>query len=101
MEDYQIAFIDLAREMNALKFGEFTLKSGRVSPYFFNAGEFCSGAALAERLATRQLEDVAVSELAAAAGSERLPLADFVRGNRQTARRSDQLLTAIWLPRPP
>ncbi len=47
MEDYQAEFIELAREREALKFGEFTLKSGRQSPYFFNAGAFDSGAALA------------------------------------------------------
>lgn len=44
---YQSEFIDLAKRHNVLKFGEFTLKSGRVSPYFFNAGAFDSGAALA------------------------------------------------------
>ena len=43
----QGAFLDLALERNALRFGEFTLKSGRISPYFFNAGLFDSGAALA------------------------------------------------------
>ena len=43
----QRAFLDLALDRNALRFGEFTLKSGRVSPYFFNAGLFDSGAALA------------------------------------------------------
>ncbi len=47
MEAYQTEFIELAREYNVLKFGEFTLKSGRVSPYFFNAGAFSSGRALA------------------------------------------------------
>lgn len=47
MKPYQKAFIALAREHNVLKFGEFTLKSGRVSPYFFNAGAFSTGAALA------------------------------------------------------
>ncbi|HEY2396248.1 MAG TPA: orotate phosphoribosyltransferase [Rudaea sp.] len=46
MQDYQRAFIELALARNALRFGEFTLKSGRVSPYFFNAGLFDSGAAL-------------------------------------------------------
>ena len=43
----QRAFLDLALQRNALHFGEFTLKSGRISPYFFNAGLFDSGAALA------------------------------------------------------
>jgi len=47
MRGYQTEFIELARRCNVLKFGEFTLKSGRVSPYFFNAGAFSSGAALA------------------------------------------------------
>ncbi len=40
-------FIELAIRCNVLKFGEFELKSGRISPYFFNAGGFASGAALA------------------------------------------------------
>ena len=48
MKPYQQAFIELARRLEALKFGEFTLKSGRVSPYFFNSGSFCSGAALSQ-----------------------------------------------------
>ncbi|GAB3284007.1 orotate phosphoribosyltransferase [Parahaliea aestuarii] len=47
MHPYQIEFIELARQYEVLKFGEFTLKSGRVSPYFFNAGAFDSGRALA------------------------------------------------------
>jgi len=47
MQQYQRDFIQLAIDCEALCFGEFTLKSGRVSPYFFNAGQFKTGAALA------------------------------------------------------
>lgn len=47
MQDYQREFIEFAIEKEVLRFGEFTLKSGRTSPYFFNAGLFNSGEALA------------------------------------------------------
>jgi len=47
VHDHQRRFLDLAIACDALRFGEFTLKSGRVSPYFFNAGMFSTGAALA------------------------------------------------------
>jgi len=47
MKDYQKEFIEFAIEKQVLKFGEFTLKSGRVSPYFFNAGLFNTGRDLA------------------------------------------------------
>jgi orotate phosphoribosyltransferase len=46
MQDYQRSFVDLALARAALRFGRFTLKSGRESPYFFNAGLFDDGEAI-------------------------------------------------------
>lgn len=48
MQAYQREFISFAIERGVLRFGQFTLKSGRTSPYFFNAGLFNSGKALAQ-----------------------------------------------------
>ena len=48
MQAYQRDFIRFAIERGVLRFGQFTLKSGRTSPYFFNAGLFDSGLALAQ-----------------------------------------------------
>ena len=47
MKDYQREFIEFALSKQVLRFGEFTLKSGRTSPYFFNAGLFNTGGDLA------------------------------------------------------
>lgn len=59
MKAYQQEFIEFAIQQGVLKFGEFTLKSGRVSPYFFNAGLFNTGGALAKlgRYYAAALED--------------------------------------------
>jgi orotate phosphoribosyltransferase len=48
MAAYKTEFIDLALELGVLKFGQFKLKSGRISPYFFNAGLFNTGYAAAK-----------------------------------------------------
>jgi len=47
MQDHRKRFLDLSLALGVLRFGEFTLKSGRVSPYFFNAGLFSTGASIA------------------------------------------------------
>ena len=48
MEQYQKDFVNFTLETGVLKFGEFTLKSGRISPYFFNAGLFNTGSHLSQ-----------------------------------------------------
>jgi orotate phosphoribosyltransferase len=48
MHAFQLEFIEFAIRSEALRFGNFTLKSGRTSPYFFNTGQFASGARLRE-----------------------------------------------------
>lgn len=48
MSDHRHRFLQLALTADALRFGQFTLKSGRLSPYFFNAGRFDSGASMVQ-----------------------------------------------------
>ena len=62
MQLYQENFLNFAIQKNVLKFGNFTLKSGRVSPYFFNAGNFQTGRDLS-RLGTAYAEAIIKSGL--------------------------------------
>lgn len=63
MKPYQQAFLDFAIECEALRFGSFTLKSGRLSPYFFNSGMFNTGGRLA-RLGGFYADAIEDSEIA-------------------------------------
>ncbi|MBL4866003.1 MAG: orotate phosphoribosyltransferase [Pseudomonadales bacterium] len=69
MKPYQKEFIEFALDQGVLKFGQFTLKSGRISPYFFNAGLFNSGVALSK-----------LGEFYAAAIIEKVPPFDILFG---------------------
>ena len=62
MHRYQHDFLDFAIKAGVLRFGQFTLKSGRISPYFFNAGLFNTGANLAElgRFYARAIVDAGI-----------------------------------------
>jgi len=62
MRGYKREFIELALELGVLRFGDFTLKSGRVSPYFFNAGLFNTGYAAA-KLGRFYAEAIAQSDI--------------------------------------
>ena len=62
MRAFKREFLDLALELGALRFGDFTLKSGRNSPYFFNAGLFSTGYAAA-KLSRYYASAIAVSEV--------------------------------------
>ncbi len=62
MQNYKTAFFKLALKHEVLRFGSFTLKSGRVSPYFFNLGRIASGGALRE-LAHAYAEAIVESKL--------------------------------------
>jgi len=78
MQDYQRDFLNFALDIGALRFGDFTLKSGRQSPYFFNAGLFNSGlrlARLGQAFARRILDSGLAFEVLYGPAYKGIPLA--------------------------
>jgi orotate phosphoribosyltransferase len=78
MQPYQEQFLRLAIRKQVLRFGEFTLKSGRISPYFFNAGLFDDGdslACLGEAYAARILDCGAAFDILFGPAYKGIPLA--------------------------
>ena len=78
MQPYQQQFLELAVRRQVLRFGEFTLKSGRISPYFFNAGLFDDGDSLnqvSEAYAARILDCGVAFDMLFGPAYKGLPLA--------------------------
>lgn len=78
VQDYQRAFVDLLVEYEVVRFGDFTLKSGRTSPYFVNAGQLRTGDAIArlgDAFAARILETGAGCDLVFGPSYKGVPLA--------------------------
>ncbi len=112
MKPYQRQFIEFALSKQVLKFGEFTLKSGRKSPYFFNAGLFNTGRdlALLGRFYAEALVDSALSSICCLAlltkGSRLRPLPPWrwrsimtltCRTALTAKRQKTTVKAAIWL----
>ncbi len=92
MQPYQQQFIKLAIQHEALCFGEFTLKSGRISPYFFNAGKFQTGAALAalgEAYASALIESDVNIDMIFGPAYKGIPLAAITAGTLATKYQKD------------
>ncbi len=78
MRPHQRRFLELALALDVLRFGEFTLKSGRISPYFFNAGRFDSGEALSglgSAYASAALDDAPAFDMLFGPAYKGIPLA--------------------------
>lgn len=77
MESYKQEFIDFMVESQVLKFGEFTLKSGRKSPFFMNAGGYVTGSQLKKLESTMQEPSTACTETISTCCSDR-PIREFL-----------------------
>ena len=96
MQAYQREFLDFALDIGVLKFGEFKLKSGRISPYFFNAGLFNTGASLARlgRFYARTIVDAGVEfDVLFGPAYKGIPLAALSAAAR--ASRSERILERV------
>ena len=96
MKPYQRQFIEFALSKQVLKFGEFTLKSGRKSPYFFNAGLFNTGRdlALLGRFYAEALVDSGIEfDLLFGPAYKGIPIATTTAAKRQKT----TVKAAIWL----
>ena len=94
MKPYQRQFIEFALSKQVLKFGEFTLKSGRKSPYFFNAGLFNTGRdlALLGRFYAEALVDSGIEfDLLFGPAYKGIPIALTAKRQKTTVK------AAIWL----
>ena len=100
MKPYQRQFIEFALSKQVLKFGEFTLKSGRKSPYFFNAGLFNTGRdlALLGRFYAEALVDSGIEfDLLFGPAYKGIPIATAICLTALTAKRQKPMAkAAIW-----
>ena len=72
MESYKSEFIDFMVESDVLKFGDFTLKSGRKSPFFMNAGAYVTGSQLRDLESTMQRQSMTTMEMISTCSSDRI-----------------------------
>ena len=90
----------LPRCFDALKSAAREVGSVQIQNRGTVAGNLCNASPAADGVPPLLALDAEV-ELASSTGSRRMPLADFIVGNRKTQRRADELLTAVWVPRTP
>jgi CO/xanthine dehydrogenase FAD-binding subunit len=89
---------DLPRYFDALKSAAREVGSVQIQNRGTVAGNLCNASPAADGVPPLLALDAEV-ELASSGGSRRMPLAEFIVGNRKTQRRADELLTAVWVPR--
>ncbi len=94
----EIIRVPLPRCLEALKSAAREVGSVQIQNRGTVAGNLCNASPAADGVPPLLALDAEV-ELASSTGSRRMPLAEFIVGNRKTQRRADELLTAVWVPR--